>query len=273
LTEQKVAAHYSRGTLEDKILAALRSAGKDLEHLSTADLEGIDDLHVGGRKATETLAGLMGLREGMHLLDAGSGLGGPARFFAESGHRVTGVDLTEEFVRMADKLTRLVKLDALAQFRQGSVLELPFDPGTFDAAYMIHVGMNIRDKAGLCREVARVLKPGARFAIFDILRHGDQPVAFPLPWAQTAETDFAAGAEEYRMALEAAGMRIDHQRGQRDFAIAFMKRMMERAAAAPGPVAGMQLLMGEQAPAMLMNVMAAIESGAMEPVELVASKN
>jgi ubiquinone/menaquinone biosynthesis C-methylase UbiE len=271
--EQQVTAHYTRGMLEEKILDVLRSSGKNLEQLSTGDLEGIDDLHVGGRKATEALGELMGLREGMHLLDVGSGLGGPARFFAERGHRVTGIDLTEEFVRVAESLTRMVKLAEHAQFRQGNACELPFEPGTFDVAYMIHVGMNVEDKASVFREVARVLKRGGRFAIFDIMRNGNQQFELPLPWAQTPETNFAAGAEDYRKALEAAGLRIDHQRGQREFAIAFMKRMMERVAASSSPVAGMQLLMGEQAPAMLRNIMAAIESGALEPVELVATAN
>ena len=44
--------------------------------------------------------------------------------------------------------------------------------------------MNIADKAGVFREVARVLKPGARFTIYDIMRTSDGTPAFPVPWAQ-----------------------------------------------------------------------------------------
>jgi ubiquinone/menaquinone biosynthesis C-methylase UbiE len=271
--EQQVAEYYSRGSLEEKILRTLRSAGKNVEQLSSDDLAPIDNFHVGGREATADLAGFMGLRAGMHLLDIGCGIGGPARFFAGQGYHVTGIDVTEEFVRVAGSLTRLVKLDEHAQFRQASALDLPFEPGTFDGAYMIHVGMNIADKAGVFREVARVLKRGGRFAIFDIMSSGNGALQFPLPWATDPATSFVASAEDYRHALEAAGFRIDHQRERRQFAIEFTKTMMERIAASSVPVLGVHLLMGEQAPLMLKNVMSAIGSGALEPVELVAERS
>jgi ubiquinone/menaquinone biosynthesis C-methylase UbiE len=268
--EQQVAAHYTRGMLEDRILGMLRSAGKNLEHLRTDDFAAVDDLHVGGREAIRALAAFMGLRAGMHLLDVGCGIGGPARYFAERGCKVTGIDLTEEFVRVAESLTRMVKLDQNVKFRQASALELPFDSGTFDGAYEIHAGMNIADKAGVFREVARVLKSGARFAIFDIMRSGEGALEFPVPWAVSPETSFIASTEDYRQALQTAGFRIDHQRERRQFAIEFMQRMMVQAASAT-PALGVHLLMGEQAPVMLKNVMAAIGSGVLEPVELVAT--
>ena len=270
--EQQVAAHYTRGKLEERILGALRSAGKNLEQLRPGDVAPIDNFHVGGEQATADLAGFMGLRAGMHLLDVGCGIGGPARFFAGQGCHVTGVDLTEEFVRTAQSLTSMLKLEEYAQFRQGSALDLPFEPGTFDGAYMIHVGMNIADKAGVFREVARVLKGGGRFAIFDIMSSGNGALQFPLPWAADPATSFVASVEDYRRALETAGFRIDHQRERRQFALEFTKTMMERIAASPVPVLGVHVLMGEQAPVMMKNVMAGIGSGALEPVELVATR-
>ena len=130
--------------------------------------------------------------------------------------------------------------------------------------------MNLADKPAVFREVARVLKSGAPFAIFDIMASGDGRFDFPVPWALTPETSFVASTEDYRQALEAAGFRIDHQRERREFSIDFMQRMMAHAGSGK-PTLGVHLLMGEQAPVMLKNVMAAIESGALEPVELVAN--
>jgi ubiquinone/menaquinone biosynthesis C-methylase UbiE len=267
--EERIAAYYSRGKLEEKILGMLRSAGKNLDQLSTEDLAAVDEFHVGGREATKSLADFMELRPGMHLLDVGCGIGGPARYFAERGCQVTGIDLTEEFLRVAESLTRMVKLDHNARFRQASALELPFDSDTFDGAYEIHAGMNIADKAGVFREVARVLKPQARFAIFDIMRRGEGTFDFPLPWAERPETSFVTGVEDYRDALQKAGFRIEHERERRQFALEFMERM--RAQAASAPTLGVQLLMGEQAPLMLKNVNEGIAAGALEPVELVAT--
>jgi ubiquinone/menaquinone biosynthesis C-methylase UbiE len=268
--EEQVAAYYTRGMLEERILGVLRAAGKNLDQLSADDFAAVDEFHLGGREATKALADFMELRAGMHLLDVGCGIGGPARYFAERGCQVTGIDLTEEFVRVAESLTRMVKLDHNVSFRQASALELPFDPDTFDGAYEIHAGMNIADKAGVFREVARVLKPGARFAIFDLMRSSGRAFEFPVPWAQRPETSFVASIEDYRQALQAAGFRIEHQRERRQFAMEFMERMKAHAASAM-PTLGVELLMGEHALLMLKNVNAAIAAGALEPVELVAA--
>ena len=129
--------------------------------------------------------------------------------------------------------------------------------------------MNIADKAGVFREVARVLKPGARFAIYDIMRSSDGTLAFPVPWATDPDTSFVASVDDYRQGLQAAGFRIDHQRDRRQFALEFMQRMMAQSASGP-PALGVHVLMGEQAPVMLKNVNMAIVSGALTPVELVA---
>jgi ubiquinone/menaquinone biosynthesis C-methylase UbiE len=269
--EQNVSAHYTRGVMEQKILDALRAAGKDLENLRAEDLATLDHLHVGGHQATEDLAASMALAPGVHLLDVGCGIGGPARHFAERGSQVTGIDLTEEFVQVAESLTRRVKLEERAVFRRASALEMPFPAASFDAAYMIHVGMNIEDKSKLFREVARVLKPHGQFAIFDIMAKDGQPFEFPVPWAVTPETSFVAALEDYRRSLNSAGFDILRQRDRSQFALEATARMMAKASESKSPVHGVQVLMSHQMPVMVKNVTAAIASGALQAVELVAS--
>lgn len=166
-SELKVAGHYTRGKLEDAILQALAKTGSNLDRLNAMDLAAADEFHVGGIEITRELGAQMELGPGLRVLDVGSGIGGPARYFAaEYQCKVTGVDLTEEFVHVARSLTRRTKLDHLAEFVQGSALDLAFQTNTFDRAYMFHVGMNLANKAGVFREVRRVLKPGGLFVIY-----------------------------------------------------------------------------------------------------------
>jgi MPBQ/MSBQ methyltransferase len=280
-TEAAVAGHYGRGRLEELILAAVAREGKDPEKLTTVDLAAVDEFHLGGLEATQELAKHMELRAGLRLLDVGSGIGGPARYFAaEYGCRVMGIDLTEEFVRVAASLTSRTKLDGLAEFRQGSALELPFERDTFDGAYMIHAGMNIADKAGIFREVRRVLKPAVLFTIFDIMFTGDGrtrdgrategAIHYPVPWAASEETSFIGTVKEYRDGLQNAGFRVEQERGRGAFAIESTERRMARMAQGGPPALGLQLLMGEKAPIMIKNVLDMMKEGVLEPVELYA---
>lgn len=270
-SEAKVAGHYGRGQLEALILGAVAREGKDPENLIPADLAAVDEFHVGGLEATQALAKHMELRGGLRLLDVGSGIGGPARYFAaEHGCRVTGIDLTEELVRVAGSLNRRTKLDGLVEFRQGSALELPFDAKTFDGAYMIHVGMNVADKGGIFREVRRVLKPGGLFTIFDILRAAEGAIKYPVPWALSEETSFVGNVKEYRDALQNAGFQIVQERGRAPFAIEFTERVIARMAQGGPPALGLHLLIGEKAPIMVRNILAMMKEGVLEPLELYA---
>jgi len=270
-TEEKVAEHYSKEDLEEKILRGLQALGIDVNHASAADLAPVDEFHVGGLEATNELAAQMDLSPGLRLLDVGSGLGGPARYFAaEHACRVTGVDLTKEYVQVAASLTRHLKLESSVDFRQASALEMPFEPATFDRAIMIHVGMNIADKPALFREVRRVLKPGALFTIFDLVRTAPGSLSYPLPWAATEDTSFVATAAEYHKALQSGGFHLERERDRRDFSIAFTERMVARMTQkGPAPL-GLHLLTGGNTPAIINNLLSMMKQSVLEPTEMFA---
>ena len=270
-TEQVVAQHYTHGSLERAILDALAASGKDVQRLEPADLAPVDEFHIGGRQATIEFAGQLGIRRGMRLLDVGSGIGGPARYFAhEHGCHVTGIDLTEEYVRVADALARRVGLAEGVTFRQGSALSLPFDANTFDGAYMLHVGMNISDKPALFVEVRRVLKPGGVFGIYDVMRTKEGDLTFPVPWAARPDTSFVADVATYRRLLEAAGFAVERERERRAFAIDFFRQMRARFAASGPPALGLHIVMGADFSQKVANMLATIEAGIIAPTEVVA---
>jgi ubiquinone/menaquinone biosynthesis C-methylase UbiE len=172
--------HYGRGALAAKILEALR-AGKDPDALTTADLAPIDQFHTRGKKATLDLARRAGITPGMRVLY----VGGPARTLAsEFGCTVEVLDLTEEFCRTGEMLTARTELDDLVSFRHGSALEMPYPDAAFDVTWMQHSSMNFADKKRLYQEIHRVLRPGGRLALHEILAGPTSPIHFPVPWAR-----------------------------------------------------------------------------------------
>lgn len=271
--ERSVAQHYAHGALERVIFDALAAAGKDPDRLRPEDLAPVDEFHIGGRQATVEFAAQLGLAAGSEVLDIGCGLGGASRHYAlEYGCRVRGIDLTEEYVRVAARLAGAVGLAGRVSYRAGSASALPFEAGCFDAATMLHVGMNIADKAQAFAEVRRVLRPGGSFGIFDVMRAGGAGApCFPLPWAAGPETSFLEDAATYRRLLEGAGFVVRHERGRREFALEFFRRIRAKAAAALGsPGLGIHVLMGPTAEQKFANLVEALERGVVAPTEMVA---
>ena len=268
--EQTVARHYAHGSLEQAILEALAAAGKDVNSLSPADLAPVDEFHVGGRPATIAFAGQLGVHSGMRLLDVGCGLGGAARYFAhEHGCHVTGIDLSGEYVAVANALAARVGLGDRVSCRQGSALALPFTPGNFDAAYLLHVGMNIENKSGLFAEIRRVLAPSGTLGIYDVMRLGAGELSYPVPWASSPEASFVADAATYRRLLEAAGFEVLKERNRRDFALEIFGQMRARSASGrPAPL-GLHIVMGNNAARKVANMMNDIERGLVAPTEMI----
>jgi len=268
--EQTVAAHYAHGSLEHAILEALAAAGKDTNGLTQADLAPVDEFHVGGRPATVAFAQQLGVRPGVRLLDIGCGIGGAARYFAnEFGCSVTGIDLSDEYVAVANMLAARVGLGNLVSCRQGSALALPFADASFDAAYFLHVGMNIENKSRLFAEIRRVLMPLGALGIYDVMRLGAGDLSYPVPWAGGPEASFVADAATYRRLLADAGFDILQERDRRDFALDILEKMRARAASGrPAPL-GLHIVMGNDAAIKVDNMTNDIRRGLIAPIEMI----
>jgi ubiquinone/menaquinone biosynthesis C-methylase UbiE len=164
---------------------------------------------IGGRVATEHFLDQLAIGPGDHVLDVGCGLGGASRFSAERyGCRVTGIDLTREYVEAGKVLNSWVGLADRIHLEQADASAIPCPEAAFDRVYMLHVGMNIADKHALASELHRVLKPGGRLGIYDVMRVGDGDLEFPVPWAGSPEGSSVARPDEYKQALDEVGFRV-----------------------------------------------------------------
>ena len=202
------------------------------------------------------------------------GIGGTARHLVhEHDVDVRGIDLTDEFVETGRILNRRVAMDDRIDLDVADASAIPSDDGAFDAATLLHVGMNISDKSRLFAEIARVLKPGGRLALYDVMRVGDGVPVYPLPWSSDERTNFLDTPETYERLLREHGLSLVTTEDRTGFARAFFAKV-RAAASAPGgpPPVGLHLLMGPGIGTKIGNFASLVEAGALAPIEMIAEK-
>jgi ubiquinone/menaquinone biosynthesis C-methylase UbiE len=266
----KVNNHYSSDDLNTKILLALSSVGKDPDRLTIDDLVPIDEFHVRGRNATVDLARDLGLDKNMRVLDVGCGLGGAARYLAHTfGCHVTGVDLNPDYCRVAADLTRRIGLESLVSFQQGNATNLPFPDASFDIVWTQHTAMNVPDKSLFYQELWRVLKPGGRLALYDILAGAGGEVYFPVPWAREPSISYLQTAQQLLDRLTETGFAIEVWRDVTETGRSWFRHMRDKTCQEGPPSFGLQLLLGDDFRAMAHNQMLNLEEERIALIEAV----
>jgi len=273
-TDREVAAHYSRGNLLSRLNAALIEDGVDPNHPSMDALAPYDQFHGRGLEATLEVAALLQAGPADHILDIGSGIGGPARYFANRfGCRVTGIDLTPEFCDVARHLTRLVDLEDRVTFKVGDALAMPFADDSFDGAYSMNVSMNIANKGAFYREIHRVLKPGAWLVLSEVAKGEGEEPDYPTPWANSVRTSFLSTPEETRRGLLESGFDVIRLHSTSEEARAFGARsraMVERGEKPPHRA--VMLIHGEIATQAMANTSRGLSEGRIVPIEVLSRK-
>ena len=256
--------HYLKEELYEDILNRLKQQGVDLNNLKRSDIAGVDEFHVRGAAVSKELAENLDLK-GAKVLDVGCGLGGPCRMLAEEYCcQVTGLDLSNEYVRTAKELSKLLKLDNKTSFVQGDATSLPFGDNTFDVIWTQHVQMNIPNKEKFYFEISRVLKPGGHFLYYDILKKGDGEVNYPMPWASTSDISFLFKEKEMDNFLTQFGLTKEQSNDQTRYGIDYLNALFAKLKEFGPPKIGLNALMGETTKPKLINLLGHLKSGELE---------
>jgi ubiquinone/menaquinone biosynthesis C-methylase UbiE len=264
----QVASFYSgrRGLLA-AISDALDAAGTDRAGLRPADLAPVDEFHIRGRAASVEIVQALRLTAASRVLDLGSGLGGPARTLAElTGCSVTGVDLTPEFCEVATALSQWTGLSERTSFQVGDATATDLPGATMDAALTVHVAMNISDKPALYAEAFRVLRPGGRFVVYDVLQGDGGDVRYPVPWANDPSTSFLATADDMRRLLPAAGFEVVSEVDSSDESLVWFQQVRARIERDGPPPVTFAAFLGDAFPQMAANQVANLAEGRIRTV-------
>jgi len=276
MISNEIKMHYASPGLHERIVQGLKAIGKSPASVDLDDLAPVDEFHLRGPAATRELIEILDVGEDSHVLDVGSGLGGPARRLAKAtGSRVTGVDLSEDYCAVGNELTGWLNLSERVRLEPGDATRLErFAPSSFDAAWSIHVGMNIEDKGSFYANVAQVLKPGAPFVLFDILSAGAEEPQYPVPWAATPEQSFLAGGDEMSAHLERAGFSIIEIRDQTSQALAFLdESIAQMKSGGEPPPLGLHLVLGPTFKEIIVGVRRNLAEGRLAPTIIHTRKN
>ena len=137
--------------------------------LKCLDIVERDDFYgVVALQGVSAFAEHLALRPDSHVLDIGSGIGGPARYFAKRyGCRVTGVDLSAFNHRIAVERSRVAGLDRLVNFVHGDAMKVPLADGSFTHVFGCEALCYFADKSRVYELAWRVLKPGGTLAFLE----------------------------------------------------------------------------------------------------------
>ena len=250
---------YHSPGLYEEITRRLAEQDLGLGNVSRSDIAGVDEFHVRGAEVTRELASQIRL-DNLRVLDVGCGLGGPSRMLAdEYGCQVTGLDLSEEYIRTATRLSELVGLQDKTTFIQGNALELPFENGSFDVVWTQHVQMNIRHKLKFYSEIERVLIHQGRFVYYDIFKAGGGQVNFPVPWADEPERSFLVTPLELDDILERLCFKNLTTTDETGKGKQFLMDLFEQLKTNGPPQLGLNVLMGNSTKEKLHNILKGLD--------------
>ncbi len=270
MTKNSIANHYGGDGMVERVLSALSQEGMDLANLDWKNLTSFDQFHTRGLPATREQARLAAPTVGANVIDLGCGVGGPARCLAaEYGCCVTGIDLTPEYIELAELLAAGCQMSDQLLFKVADALKMPFRNEVFDLAWSQNVSMNVKDKHNFYGETKRILKPGGRLVTSDIVSGSSTEIQWPLPWARETSISFVVAEEDMRNAMELVGFRIIEWRDTTEEAVSVFQQSNQKQRRGK---LGVGLIAGSDFPERSANLANGLAAGVFKSVLILAEK-
>jgi len=270
---EHIHSYYSPNDLYNKIIEGLHKLGTDLSDVTLDDLQPVDEFHIRGDTATKELIELAGFTPDLHILDVGCGIGGSTRRLAhETGCRVTGIDLSDEYIDTAQRLTQLLNMQERVKFHAASALALPFEDNSFDGVWSLQMNMNVDDKLSWLAETYRVLKPRSRAVLYEVCGNKNSPVHFPVPWAQDSSMSFLVPPQSFREVIMSAGFDIVVWNDKTDLAKKAFAEVKEPIGEPALPILGVYMLVGNDISTKAYNLHRNLDEERVSLIETVVAK-
>lgn len=278
-----ILSHYSQNEqVLERIIDGFDMKKKDMNEVTIEDLSLVDEFHIGGIASAKTLFSQLDIKENSKVLDIGAGIGGPSRLCAKTMNcSVIGIDMTPEYVNVGNILNNLPKVamkDQVQLLVDDACLLNSIENESMDTAFMLHVGMNIKDKTKCAESIYRVLKPGAMFGIFDVtieenVNNIENELKFPLPFASSIDHCFLNTNSQYVDMFEKVGFEIIKETDKREYIKDSLFKVLSKIPMdqAPPPLS-LAVVMGSNFRNKLSNCYDLVSSNKLRALELILKK-
>lgn len=274
-------SHYSqKSQVFQRIIDGFAAKKKDMSEVTIEDLSLVDEFHIGGIVSAKQLFSQLNIKEYTQVLDIGAGIGGPSRLCAHTMNcSVIGIDITPEYVSVGNVLSALPKVsvkDKVQLIVDDACSLSSIESESMDTAFMLHVGMNIKDKNKCADQIFRVLKPGGMLGIFDVtVEEGiniETDLNFPLPFASSTEHCFLSTNSQYREIFEETGFEIIKETDKHGFVKEALSKVLSKIPVDKVPPLSLAVVMGPNFRNKLSNCLDLVSSNKLGAVELILKK-
>ncbi|MGY4879479.1 class I SAM-dependent methyltransferase [Vreelandella aquamarina] len=266
-----LAHHYQQHLSVDGVL------GQVAEHYpdgpTVYQLAPLDQLHIGGIKASARLINLLDPGTHPRVLDIGAGVGGLMRQAADAGFDMLGLDITHDFNRLNQGLSQLAGLQRHSHCITADALNLPLSDASMDAVLFQHSFLNMPDSSRVLEECRRVLRQDGRLVMHEVvIGPKADTMRYPVPWASDAQHSHLEAADDLMHKLRQAGFCVDHFVDWSDDALAWRQRQREKETQRERQaVLSPQLVFGERFLTMGQNLVSNLSHQAIKVIEVRAS--